>query len=95
MKAETVAQRNQIRNKISALQARLKAKMEVNHLNKIIEDQAKKISGFKDMFRKHLKDEPKIVWKFNKDIEDNYEEYDSDNSFDQWFYLDKGSTNKR
>lgn len=39
----TMAEKIKIRNKISARQARLKKRMEVIHLNKIIEDKDDKI----------------------------------------------------
>jgi len=58
--------------------------MEVYHLHKLIEDNNTKMQGFDTMFHKFLSDKPAILTQFNDYIEDNFVEYESDNSANQW-----------
>ena len=77
-------ERVKIRNQISAQQARLKKKMEVIHLNKIIENKDDKINQLPDILENELGIEPHKIRKLAEYIEANWQEYDSDNSVGHW-----------
>lgn len=77
-------ERIRIRNKISAQQARLKKKMEVIHLNKVIENKDDKIEQLPGILERELGLEPYKIQKLADYLEQNWSEYDSDNSVGHW-----------
>lgn len=77
-------ERIRIRNKISAQQARLKKKMEVIHLNKIIESKDDKIEQLPKILVEQLGLEPYKLQKLADYLEHEWSEYDSDNSVGHW-----------
>ena len=78
------AQRIKIRNKISARQARLKVRIQTIHLNKIIEHKDEKIAQLADILKDKVGMADSKMKKLADYLEENWSEYESDNSVGHW-----------
>jgi hypothetical protein len=62
----------------------LKKKLEVFHLHKLIKDKDQKIMDIKQMFIEIVGNDQDKLQQFAQRIDDNWKEYESDNSATQW-----------
>ena len=77
----TVGERYKLRNQISAQQSRIKQRMQVMHLNKIIQDKDDKINNMTEFFLGHAENASNpLLDEFVKHMQDNWKEYESDTS---------------
>jgi len=69
--------------------------MEVFHLHKLIKDKDDKIMELKQMFNDIIGDNTEAIERFATHIEENWKEYDSDNSATQWNLPDQPKRQKK